>query len=237
MIYVAIVGTFAMSLIFFILGRTDPSAYFFFFDVVAFIIMSTLIVSILVRLKKSGCWDYFEKEKRNKSLLEFLYRDGSKRTTLGKRIVGMGLFQVLGLGIVLDIGRLPAPGSVYFHGDKPIRFVLQDINHTPNPKFAGYYRFLTDLGFNRIEEVQDVINGYNPELMAKVWNRLVDWKQQTSPDRVIKNIKAMNKEEMEKADKQWKNEKKITKYEEKEPKVSISDKINKALDERRKRKQ
>lgn len=197
MIYIAIVMGMAVSLIFMIMGVTDPIASQFYFDVIGYIIAIVLLIGMLLRMKKSGSWNYFDNPKKNKPLLEFLYRDGGKRPINGVRIPGTGFFQVKGLGIIQDVGRLPEPGSVYVHGDKPIRFVLQDINHTPNPKFTGFYRFLTKMGFNRMEEVQDVINGYNPELMAKVWNRIVDHVPQTAADIIVENIKTLTPKEMQ----------------------------------------
>jgi len=206
MIYVAIIGCLAMSFIFFMLSRTDPSAYVFFFDGLAFIILISTVIMMIYRIRKSGSWNYFDKPKHNKPLLEFLYRDGSKRPILGERIPGMGFFTVKQLGLVQDIGRLPAPGSVYFHGDKPIRFVLQDINHTPNPKFAGWYHFLTQLGFNRIEEVQEVLQGYNPELMVKVWNRLMEYEPVKPADQVILDVIDMEKKDVKENNKLWQND-------------------------------
>lgn len=208
MIYVSIIGCLATSFIFFVLARSDPIAYFFFFDGIAFIILVAIVIIMLVRLRRSGSWLYFDKPKHNKPLLEFLYRDGSKRPINGERIPGTGFFHVKGLGLIQDIGRLPEPGSVYFHGDKPIRFVLQDINHTPNPKFAGFYHFLTELGFNRMEEVQDVINGYNPELLAKVWNNLMIYTPFIPENRIIEDIKDMSKEDIKKNNNIWNKERK-----------------------------
>lgn len=206
MIYIAILGMTSMGIIFFMLSRTDPVAYMYGFDILSFMIFFSIIIITLVRLRRSGSWLYFDRPKHNKPLLEFLYRDGSKRPILGERIPGTGFFSVKQLGIVQDIGRLPAPGSVYFHGDKPIRFVLQDINHTPNPKFPGYYSFLTYLGFNRMDEVQEVLDGYNPELMVKVWDRLVDYTPKTSGDIMVDNIRIMDKKDIKNSNIAWKQE-------------------------------
>jgi len=195
-----------MSIIFFLLSRTDPTAYFYYFDGISFIITVSIICLMLYRLRKSGSWNYFDNPKHNKPLLEFLYRDGTKRPILGERIPGTGFIQVKGLGLIQDIGRKPAPGSVYFHGDKPIRYVLQDINHTPNPKFPGYYSFLTYLGFNRMDEVQEVLDGYNPELMVKVWNRLMDYVPPSPSDKLVEDIKDMKDKDLKVANKFWKEE-------------------------------
>lgn len=195
MIYIAIFGGLGTGLMLFLLARLDPVAYFYYFDVVAAIIWVTLIIASLIRLRKAGAWAYFDNPKHNKALLEFLYRDGVKRPVYGSRIVGTGFFQVPALGIVQDVGRKPTPGSVYFHGDKPVRYVLQDINHTPNPKFANFYGWVTSLGVNRIEELQDVLAGYNPELMVKVWNKLVDYDYKEPTDKMIEDIQDMGEED------------------------------------------
>lgn len=206
MIYITIIGGLAVSIIFYLLARTDTVAYTYYFDGVSFIIFLSLVCLMIYRIRRSGSWCYFDKPKHNKPLLEFLYRDGTKRPVLGERIPGTGFIQVKGLGLIQDIGRKPAPGSVYFHGDKPIRFVLQDINHTPNPKFPGYYSFLTYLGFNRMEEVQEVLDGYNPELMVKVWNRLMDYTPPTPSDRMVEDIKDLEEKDLKQVNKIWKAE-------------------------------
>ena len=52
-----------------------------------------------------------------------------------------------------------------------------------------------------MEEVQEVVTGYNPELMAKVWNRLVDHKPKKAVDRMVEDIKDMTPEEMKQVEK------------------------------------
>ena len=155
-----------------ILSHEDPLLHFFYFDVLGGIIMFIGVVVTMYRLGTGGCMPYFKMDKKNTPLFEFLYRVGEKRPIFGKRIPGSGFSQVKGLGLIQEIGRLPAPGSVYRHGDKPVQFALQDIGHTPNPKFAGFTSFLSNIGFNNINEVQRVLSGNDPHLMARIWHNI-----------------------------------------------------------------
>ena len=162
----------------------------------AFIFIATTVF-IIIRIKTSGAGKRFDKTPKNQGLFDFIYRSGDIKDVYGTRIPGLGLFRILNLGMIFDIGREPAPGSIYNVGDKKLRFALQDINYTPNAKFPGFYRYLKNLGFNNMTEFQDVLNGYNPDLMLKVWNRLIEQEEHHPEDVIVNRVKNMNKRELE----------------------------------------
>lgn len=147
----------------------------------------------------------FDRPPRGKAIFNFMYRDGDCMDILGERRPGMGIYDVEGHGVIIDVGRLPAPGSVYRQGGKTIRHALQDINYTPNPLFTNIYSFFTDLGINNGEELQDVLNGNSPMLMAKVWNKLCEYHPKTMEDTIVENIQQMTKDEVKVMNRDWKN--------------------------------
>jgi len=163
-------------------------------------------IVMLVRVKQSGSGKRFDATPRNQGLFDFIYRDGDIRDVYGDRIPGLGLFRIRRLGLIFDTGREPKPGSVYNIPGKKIRFALQDINFNPNPKFAGFYPYLTELGFNNMTEVNDVLTGYAPELMVKIWNKMCDTKLKTPSDIIVERIQGLNNKEIELNNKKWKNE-------------------------------
>ena len=171
--------------------------------ILSWIVMLMVIIGIFFRIKSSGCSKRFDKIPRGKGIFNFIYRDGLSLDLLGMRRPGLGIFDLPQHGVVVDIGRKPEPGSVYRFGDKNIRFALQDINYTPNPKFTSIYSFFSTLGFNTMEELQDVLNGYNPALMAKVWHKLVLYTPPTPEDRIVANIQDMEQKELTSANKDW----------------------------------
>lgn len=173
--------------------------------IISYFVMFIAVIGIFIRIRTSGCGKRFDKISRIKSVFNFIYRDGVSMDMIGDRRPGMGIFDLPGHGVVVDVGRLPNPGSVYNFADKKIRFALQDINFTPNPKFTSIYGLFTKLGFNNMEELQDTLNGYNPNLIAKVWNKLVVYTPQDMEDRVVENIKNMDKREIKQNNQIWKN--------------------------------
>jgi hypothetical protein len=161
-------------------------------------------VIILIRVKQTGCGKRFDSTPKGKGLFDFIYRDGDVRDVYGDRIPGLGLFRIPKLGLIFDTGREPRPGSVYNIPGKKVRFALQDINFAPNAKIAGFYPYLTELGFNNMTEVQDVLNGFNPELMVKVWNKLCIQEQKTPVDHIVERIQTLTKDDVERNNRLWK---------------------------------
>jgi hypothetical protein len=158
---------------------------------------------MMMRIKMSGASKRFDGTPHNKGLFDFIYRDGDIRDVYGDRIPGLGLFRIFKLGLIFDAGREPKPGSVYNIPGKKIRFALQDINFTPNPKFAGFYTYLNELGFNNMTEVNDVLNGYNPELMVKIWNKMCDQMYHRPEDVLVERLQTLSRKDIEKNNTLW----------------------------------
>lgn len=182
---------------------------------------------MMLRIKLSGCNKRFDHVPHGKGLFDFIYRDGDIRETWGDRIPGLGLFRILKLGLIFDVGREPRPGSVYNLPGKKLRFCLQDINYNQNAKIPGFYTYLTDLGFNNAEELNDVLNGYLPELTVKIWNKLVEQDKLIRPvDVIVERMKTMSPSDMKLMDRQWERELKKTHYWRKKKKENKMGKSN-----------
>jgi hypothetical protein len=176
----------------------------------AFILIGVPIF-IMMRIKMAGCSKRFDHVPSGKGLFDFIYRDGDIKEIFGDRIPGLGLFRIFKLGLIFDVGREPRPGSVYGLPGKKLRFCLQDINHNQNAKFPGFYTYLTDIGFNNAEELNDVLNGYLPELTVKIWNRLVEQERPIrAVDVIVDRMKTMSSTDMQMMNKQWQHELKKT---------------------------
>ena len=173
------------------------------FFLISWIFMLVAVIGIMIRIKTSGCSKRFDKIPKNQSVFDFIYRDGTSTDMIGNRRTGMGLFDIKDLGVVLDIGRKPSPGSVYRFGDKNIRFALQDINFTPNVKYTSIYTFFTQLGINNADELHNVLNGYDAALMVKVWNRLCEYQPMDAADRLVENIQQMTPQEIKENNRKW----------------------------------
>jgi hypothetical protein len=178
--------------------------HYWYFDVLGGFIMLMPVILMFYRLRIGDCWNEFDLPKKNKPLFDFLYRVGVIRSIFGKRLPGTGYSSIKTLGLVQEVGRLPAPGSVYRKGDKLKQFVLQDLAHTPNPKFTGFCTWLTEIGFNNITEVYRVLNGYDADLMVKVWDRLNDGKDKSSTDILVERLQNLTPEDRAKYPKKFK---------------------------------
>jgi hypothetical protein len=178
-----------------------PIGFYVIIASIMFFIATPII--ILIRIKQTGCGKRFDATPKGKGLFDFIYRDGDVRDVYGDRIPGLGLFRIPKLGLIFDTGREPRPGSVYNIPGKKVRFALQDINFAPNAKIAGFYPYLTDLGFNNMTEVQDVLNGHNPELMVKVWNILCNQEEKTPVDHIVERIQTLSKDDVEHNNRLW----------------------------------
>ena len=186
-------------------GYFDPVLNSFYVPVIgAFMIWICPLWLTLDRLKKGDCMIYFNPPIKNKPAFEFLYRIGERRIVYGTRLPGTGFSKIKNLGLVLEMGGK----SVYRHGDKPVQMVLQDLAHTPDPRFYNFTKWLTDIGFIDFDGVQDVLNGKNPELMITVWNNIVEYPKQEPVDILVENIKKMEPVDVKKYNKEMKKEQK-----------------------------
>lgn len=186
------------------LGVHDFMPVTIYYYIASIFLVLCALICTFIRIRTSGCSRRFDKLKRGIGLFHFIYRDGGSVDVYGTRIPGLGFFRIPKLGIVVDTGRKPQPGSVYNYGDKKIRFALQDINYSPNPKMTSFYTYLVNLGFNNMQEVQDVFNGYNPELIAKIWHNMLNQDALvTAEDKLVGQIQTMSKQDVHRNNRLW----------------------------------
>lgn len=197
----------------YLIMRTTPLFAYYNFDALGVIILAIIPVLVLIRLKKTGAWIQFDNPKKGKAPMDYLTRDGRDIPYNAKILSGLSFLEVDFAGkkgLIRDVGRKPEPGSIYWKGDKPIRFGLQDISFTGNPKFSGLFAFLDKIGFSTIEDVHDVLCGYNPDLMAKVWNNLCDYRRPVYADVLVSDFQKIEQNDMKKLDKEYQKSKKKT---------------------------
>lgn len=198
-----------------IAAKFDPMMSFLWIDTIGTIICWIVpIVFVIYRLKVGQAMPYFKPPKKNNPDLEFLYRVGERRNVRGNRLPGTGFSNVPGLGIIQEIG---VPGeSVFRHGDKPIQMVMQDIAHTPNPKWFNVTYWFAELGISSLDSLYELLDGNNPQLMAKVWNKMQDMPQREPVEMFLDQLRNMDDKTKKRYDKSIvKMEKKVLKEEKK----------------------
>jgi len=100
----------------------------------------------------------FESSVPGKEIIIFLRRDGTVEPMYATRpFHGESFLEAPKIGLIHDLGK----GSVYRWGKKNIRFVLENVNHTPDPRFVNFTKWLYDVGFDNTTEVVNAINGDN----------------------------------------------------------------------------
>ena len=111
---------------------------------------------MVIRMSTSKSLKMYEKKPVGKELIIFIRRDGTCEPLYGKRpFHGESFLEIPQVGLIHDLGK----GTVYRWGDKNVRFALENVNHTPSPKFVNFTSWLYDLGFDNMPQVAKGLSG------------------------------------------------------------------------------
>lgn len=89
------------------------------------------------------------------AVINYIRRDGLIAPLLGKRIFsGESFLDVPRLGLIEDLGT----DTVFLWGKKKVRFGLENINYTPDPRYWNMCKELYELGFDDMEDLYNVMN-------------------------------------------------------------------------------
>ena len=144
-------------------------------------------VMYIYHLKLTNTYRLFNKVGKQNALIPFLRRDGVVIPVLGSRVYsGESFLDVPGLGLIEDLGK----GTVYSWGDKKVRFCLENISYTPDPKYMNLCAEYARLGFNNSDDVYRALIGDDLELMASSYLMMVDGKPVRGAKRLVDEIVA-----------------------------------------------
>ena len=150
MVFVMVIGYMLLYLTYVI-----PIFRLMYMDWIAAIVISIPTIMMCIRLGTSKSTKLFEKKPVGKELVLFLRRDGTVDPIYMKRpFKGMSFLDCPGYGIIHDLGK----GAVYRWGDKNIRFALENVAHTPIPKYANFTSQLNQWGFNNKQDVMSLFD-------------------------------------------------------------------------------
>jgi len=145
-----------MGFVFLYLTEMIPLFQLMQMEWIAAIVISIPVFAMIMRLATSRSLKIFESKPPGKELGFFLRRDGICELIYTSRpFWGESYLAAPKVGLVHDLGR----GSVYRLGNKNIRFILENVMHTPDPKFVNYTSWLYNIGFNNMSEIADALNG------------------------------------------------------------------------------
>lgn len=89
------------------------------------------------------------------AIINYIRRDGIIIPLLGKRVFpGESFLDVPKLGIIEDLGK----DTVFLWGRKKVRFGIENINYTPDPRYCNMCSELYRLGFDDLDDLQNILN-------------------------------------------------------------------------------
>ena len=88
------------------------------------------------------------------AVINYIRRDGAIAPLLGKRIfVGESFLDVPKLGLVEDLGK----DTVFLWGRKKVRFGLENINYSPDPRYFNMTHCLYQMGFDDSNDLKAIL--------------------------------------------------------------------------------
>lgn len=133
------------------------------------------------------------------AIINYIRRDGIIAPLLGRRIFsGESFLDVPRLGLIEDLGK----DTVFLWGRKKVRFGIENINYTPDPRYWNLCNELYRLGFDDTDDLFNVLNipslnyetdkakkVYYLERMAQIyWN--MTHQQSRRGERLVKSFKS-----------------------------------------------
>lgn len=142
-------------------------------------------IMYLYHFKETKTFKLFNKVGKQQALIPFLRRDGNIIPVYGRRVYsGESFLDVYGLGLVEDLGK----GTVHTWGDKKIRFGMENISFTPDPKYWNLTAEYNRLGFNNSDDLYNALTGKDLELMAATYLKMADDKKPHGAEKLVKEI-------------------------------------------------
>lgn len=171
----------------FILEKLDP--WFSGFDWVGLFSMIGGTAILLIAFPFSDTGKLYDTLPSGTCFIPFIRRDSTVVPVTGKRVFpGESFLEVKQCGIIEDLGV----DTVLLWGRKKIRFAMENLNYTPDPRFWNVSRELYRLGFDDEQDMKTILYdlpGLDPvrDRMKKAYylDRMAQiyWNMTHSPER------------------------------------------------------
>ena len=144
-------------------------------------------IFLLYRLYVSKTLKHADKGSTWKHLINYLRRDNEVVPIYGTRAYpGESFIDVEGLGLVEFLGK----DCYYTWGDKKIIWGLENINFTPDPRYFNLTHLLWELGFTDSVDVYNVLNGFDLELMGRVYLKMQEYDESHGAKRLVHDLQS-----------------------------------------------
>jgi len=145
----------AGGVILFAMTKAIPFLQFIFMDWISIFMMcgAAFIMFFMFGLSQTGL--QYDSIPPGTAVINYIRRDGIIQPLLGKRVfAGESFLDVPKLGIIEDLGK----DTVFLWGKKKVRFGIENINYTPDPRYFNVCRELYQMGFDDTDDLYNVMN-------------------------------------------------------------------------------
>jgi len=149
------IGLFIGGTLLWIMCKTIPFLTAVSMDYVAIFMMGGAIFILLFVFGISETGKQYDTLPPGGSLINYIRRDAHIIPLVGKRVYsGESFLEIPKLGLIEDLGS----GTVFTWGRKRVRFGLENINYTPDPRFWNLTHELYKMGFDDNDDLYNVLN-------------------------------------------------------------------------------
>lgn len=173
------------GLILFYLTKLFPILQTAYLDWIALILFTAPWIVTLYRIHVTRTWKHVDKLPLWKHLIDYMRRDNEVIPIIGERAYsGESFLDVKELGLIEYLGK----DCYYTWGDKKIMWGLENINYSPDPRYANFTHLLYTLGFSDSNDVIKVLEGKDLELMGKVYLNMLEYDGKRGAGKLVKEM-------------------------------------------------
>lgn len=175
-----------VGLIFLFIAKTFPVFQMIYLDWIGGFIMFLPFIIVMYFIIDGDMYLWVEKISKWKHRIAYMRRDNRVIPLAGKRIYASESFlEHHGLGLIEYLGK----DCVLNWGKKKIVWALENLNYTPDPRYASFTYMMYELGFSCPQDIVNVLEGKDLELMAKVWVNMKIWDSGHGVNKLMKDLK------------------------------------------------
>jgi hypothetical protein len=155
MIRMSAVILFLGGVMLWMMSKAIPLLALMAMDWVGVFMMAGCVIILLFMFGISQVGLQYDSIPAGTAIVNFIRRDGIIIPLLGKRIFsGESFLDVPKVGLIEDLGK----DTVLLWGKKKVRFGMENINYTPDPRFFNVTKELYSLGFDDSDDLYNVLD-------------------------------------------------------------------------------
>lgn len=175
-----------IGFVLFFISKIFPIFQMIYLDWIGMFIVFLPFIITLYFLISDDMYLWVEKISKWHHRIAYMRRDNRVIPMTGRRIYASESFlENPRLGLIEYLGK----DCVLSWGKKKIVWALENLNYTPDPRYASFTNMLYELGFSSPQDVVDVLNGNDLDLMAKVWVNMQLWDSGHGVNKLVYDLK------------------------------------------------